>query len=110
MAALAQLSNMKAPAVCRRFLISFGMTPIQYQRRVRMQEVRRLLLIERLDLAAVRLRVGYHRPLEFVRDYRRRYAILPMEDVETGLGVGGCEVHRWALPASLLVSPIAHEG
>ena len=89
--ALAQLSNMNAPVMSHHFIASFGMTPIQYQRRLRMLEARRLLLMERLDIAAVRSLVGYHRPLAFVRDYRRRYRRTPMADAELGRAAVGCE-------------------
>jgi AraC-like DNA-binding protein len=59
-----------------------AMTPLQYQKQLRLQEARRLLLAEDLDAAAASRRVGYESPTQFSREYRRMFGAPPMRDVE----------------------------
>jgi AraC-like DNA-binding protein len=73
---------MSAGALCAHFYVGLAMTPRQFQRRLRMREARRLILVERLDIDSVRTRVGYEKPQEFVRDYQRAYGRAPLWDLE----------------------------
>ena len=59
-----------------------GMTPVQFQKRLRLQEARRLLLADDLDAATAGYRVGYGSPSHFSRDYKRLFGAPPMQDVE----------------------------
>lgn len=58
-----------------------GMSPLQYQKRLRLQEARRLMLGEGLDAAEAAFRVGYESPSQFSREYRRMFGAPPRQDV-----------------------------
>jgi AraC-like DNA-binding protein len=58
-----------------------AMSPLQYQKRLRLQEARRLMLGEGLDAAGAAFRVGYESPSQFSREYRRMFGAPPRRDV-----------------------------
>ena len=58
-----------------------AMSPLQYQKRLRLQEARRLMLGEGLDAAEAAFRVGYESPSQFSREYRRTFGAPPRQDV-----------------------------
>jgi AraC-like DNA-binding protein len=58
------------------------LSPIQYQKRLRLHEARRLMLGEGLDAAQASLRVGYESPSQFSREYRRVFGAPPRQDVD----------------------------
>ncbi len=57
------------------------MTPMQYQKQLRLHEARRLMLMERLDVGTTGYRVGYESPSQFSREYHRLYGLSPMRDI-----------------------------
>jgi transcriptional regulator GlxA family with amidase domain len=57
------------------------MSPLQYQKHLRLQEARRLMLSENLDAASAGFRVGYEDPAYFSRDYKRQFGAPPQRDV-----------------------------
>jgi AraC-like DNA-binding protein len=59
-----------------------GMSPLQFQKRQRLQEARRLMLGEHLDAASTAYRVGYDDASHFSREYKRLFGSPPMRDVE----------------------------
>ena len=58
-----------------------ALSPLQYQKRLRLQEARRLMLGEGLDAAEAAFRVGYESPSQFGREYRRLFGTPPRRDV-----------------------------
>lgn len=58
-----------------------AMSPLQYQKRLRLQEARRLLLGESIDAADAAYRVGYESPSQFSREYRRMFGAPPRQHV-----------------------------
>ncbi len=62
-----------------------AMTPLQYQKRIRLQEARSLMLGEKLDAAEAGFRVGYESPSQFSREYRRMFGAPPRQDVDAVL-------------------------
>jgi AraC-like DNA-binding protein len=58
-----------------------AMSPLQFQKQIRLQEARRLMLSENLDAAEAGFKVGYEDAAHFSRDYRRKYGERPMRDV-----------------------------
>lgn len=58
-----------------------GMSPLQYQKQVRLQEARRLMLGEHLDAASTAYRVGYEDTSHFNREYKRLFGAPPVRDV-----------------------------
>jgi AraC-like DNA-binding protein len=59
-----------------------AMSPLQYQKWLRLNEARRLMLTERLDAASAALQVGYESPTQFSREYRRRFGAPPLRDMK----------------------------
>ncbi len=59
-----------------------SMSPLQFQKHLRLHEARRLLLSEDLDAGSVALRVGYESASQFSREYRRLFGAPPMRDVK----------------------------
>ena len=59
-----------------------AMSPMQFQKQLRLQEARRLLLGEDLDAASAGYRVGYSDASHFTREYKRLFGAPPMRDVE----------------------------
>jgi AraC-like DNA-binding protein len=58
-----------------------AMTPMQYQKQLRLHEARRLMLAERLDVGSAGYSVGYQSPSQFSREYSRLYGRPPLRDV-----------------------------
>jgi AraC-like DNA-binding protein len=58
-----------------------ALSPLQYQKRLRLQEARRLMMGEGLDAADAAFRVGYESPSQFSREYRRLFGAPPRQDV-----------------------------
>ncbi len=59
-----------------------AMSPLQYQKRLRLQEARRLMLGGGLNAAEAAFRVGYESPSQFSREYRRLFGAPPRRDVD----------------------------
>ena len=58
-----------------------AMSPLQYQKQIRLQEARRLMLGEDLDAASAGFRVGYEDPSYFSRDYKKQFGAPPQRDI-----------------------------
>jgi AraC-like DNA-binding protein len=59
-----------------------AMSPLQFQKQMRLQEARRLMLGEQLDAASAGYRVGYDNPAHFSREYKSLFGAPPLRDVE----------------------------
>jgi len=79
---LARMANMSPSAFHLHFRQVTNMSPLQYQKQIRLQEARRLLSVEPTDAASVAFRVGYESPSQFSREYRRLFGRPPMKDIE----------------------------
>lgn len=78
---LAATAGMSVAAFYRHFKAITAMTPIQYQKRLRLLKARRLLLFEPRDAAAIGFSVGYESASQFSREYARMYGMPPMRDM-----------------------------
>ncbi len=58
-----------------------AMSPLQFQKQIRLQEARRLMLGEDLDAASAGFRVGYEDPSYFSRDYKKLFGTPPQRDI-----------------------------
>lgn len=58
-----------------------GMSPLQFQKTLRLEEARLILVSERADVAEVGYRVGYDDPSHFSREYKRHFGEPPLRDV-----------------------------
>ena len=59
-----------------------SMSPLQYQKQLRLLEARRLMLTEDFDAIAAAHQVGYESPSQFSREYSRMFGAPPMRDIE----------------------------
>lgn len=79
---LAKLANMSASALHAHFKAVTAMSPIQYQKQLRLQEARRRLLAESSSAESVAYEVGYASPSQFSREYVRLFGQPPRRDAE----------------------------
>lgn len=78
---LAREARMSTSSFYNYFKEITGMSPIQYQKQLRLQEARRLLLTENLEAAEAAFQVGYESPSHFSREYSRKFGLPPMKDM-----------------------------
>jgi AraC-like DNA-binding protein len=79
---LAEIANMSVSSLHRHFKEVTAMSPIQFQKQLRLQEARRLLLTESTDATDVAYQVGYESPSQFSREYSRMFGFPPIEDIK----------------------------
>ena len=72
--------GMSAASFHRHFKAVTGVSPIQYQKQMRLQEARRRLLAEAGDVASVAFGVGYESASQFTREYARAFGLSPARD------------------------------
>ena len=72
---LARHVRMSPSALHLHFKNVTALSPLQYQKRLKLQEARRLMLAENLDAAEAAFRVGYESPSQFGREYRRMFLV-----------------------------------
>lgn len=78
---LAAAAHMSPSTLHQRFKAVTALSPLQFQKRLRLQEARRLMLSGGLDAAAAAHRVGYESPSHFSREYRQLFGAPPRRDV-----------------------------
>ncbi len=79
---MAQTLGMSVSGFHHQFKAGTAMSPMQFQKRLRLQEARRLMLGEHLDAASAGSRVGYDDAAHFNREYKSLFGLPPMRDVE----------------------------
>ncbi|KOO03493.1 AraC family transcriptional regulator [Vibrio nereis] len=79
---LAAYSGMSKSAFYAHFRSMTSMTPLQFQKKLRLSEARRLMLTENLDAMATTFRVGYESPSQFSREYSRLFGAPPSKDIK----------------------------
>ena len=78
---LAERAHMSPSSLHHHFKAVTAMSPLQYQKRLRLYEARRLLLNGELDAASAAYRVGYQSPSPFSREYARLFGAPPLRDL-----------------------------
>jgi AraC-like DNA-binding protein len=78
---LAHELGMSVSSFHQHFRTATSMSPLQFQKLLRLQEARRLLLVEDLDASSAAVRVGYDDTSQFTREYKRLFGDPPMRDV-----------------------------
>jgi AraC-like DNA-binding protein len=78
---LATQVNMSTSTFHHHFRALTAMSPLQYQKWLRLNEARRLMLIEHMDAATAGFRVGYESPSQFSREYSRLFGESPIRDI-----------------------------
>jgi AraC-like DNA-binding protein len=79
--ALADRAHMSPSAFRQHFRALTGVSPLQYQKQLRLQEARQLMLNERLDAGSAAVHVGYESASQFSREYRRLFGAPPQRDI-----------------------------
>lgn len=79
---LAEMADMSPSAFHQNFKKVTLLSPIQFQKQVRLQEARRLLATEIEDVTSVAFKVGYESPSQFSREYSRLFGLPPSKDVK----------------------------
>lgn len=92
MSDLMAIANMSAPSLHRHFKALTAMSPLQYQKQIRLQEARRILVSEGHDAATVGFAVGYESPSQFSREYARLFGSPPRKHLERLLADDGALV------------------
>ncbi|AGH49721.1 MULTISPECIES: AraC family transcriptional regulator [Sphingomonadales] len=78
--AVAAEAGMSASSLHHHFRAVTAMSPLQYQKRIRLQEARRLIVAEGKDAAQAGFSVGYDSPSQFSREYARLFGAPPLRD------------------------------
>jgi AraC-like DNA-binding protein len=78
---LAAIARLSPSAFHRQFKALTSMTPLQYQKRLRLLEARRLMVADAANVEAAAFQVGYESPSQFSRDYSRTFGTPPRRDV-----------------------------
>lgn len=78
---LAKEVNLSVSTLHHRFKAVTAMSPLQYQKQLRLQEARRLMLADGLEASAAGYRVGYESASQFSREYSRLFGAPPLRDL-----------------------------
>lgn len=78
---IAAAAGMSESSLHEHFKAVTRMTPLEYQKQLRLQEARRLMLLEGASAGAASFAVGYESPSQFSREYRRLFGAPPRQDV-----------------------------
>jgi AraC-like DNA-binding protein len=79
---VASLSGMSPSSLHQHFREATAMSPLQYQKQLRLQEARRLILSRSIDAATAGHSVGYDSPSQFSREYKRLFGAPPQRDID----------------------------
>ncbi|ELB2037320.1 AraC family transcriptional regulator [Vibrio parahaemolyticus] len=80
---LASFTGMSKSSFYTHFRSMTSMTPLQFQKKLRLSEARRLMLTENLDAMAATFKVGYESPSQFSREYNRLFGAPPSKDIKS---------------------------
>jgi AraC-like DNA-binding protein len=78
---LAAEVGMSQSSLHEHFRAVTAMTPLQFQKQLRLQDARSLMLVENIDVATAAFRVGYESSSQFSREYRRHFGESPARDI-----------------------------
>lgn len=78
---LAEQARMSTSTFHHHFRSMTALSPLQFQKNLRLQEARRLMLMEHLDAATAAYQVGYESPSQFSREYSRLFGQPPLRDI-----------------------------
>jgi AraC-like DNA-binding protein len=80
---LAKIAGMGVSTLHHHFRALTAMSPLQYQKQLRLHAARERMLMDGLDAASVAFEVGYESASQFNRGYRRFFGQPPMRDIRT---------------------------
>lgn len=79
---LATRARMSISTFNHHFRSMTALSPLQFQKQLRLQEARRLMLAENIDVANAAFQVGYESPSQFSREYSRQFGLPPLRDIK----------------------------
>jgi transcriptional regulator GlxA family with amidase domain len=79
---MARKAGLSTSAFHNHFRSMTAMSPLQFQKRMRLNEARRLMLTEHVDASTAAFEVGYESPSQFSREYSRLFGAPPMRDIK----------------------------
>jgi len=85
---LAQAAGMSTSSFHHHFKAMTAMTPLQYQKQLRLLEARRLMLADGINVSSAAYQVGYESASQFSREYSRKFGAAPKRDAMELKGVG----------------------
>ena len=89
---LAEIAGMGVSTLHHHFRALTAMSPLQYQKQIRLQEARARMSIEGLDAGSAALEVGYESASQFTREYKRYFGQTPMRDTRTLRSADGAQL------------------
>ena len=101
---------MSASLLHQRFKATTAMSPLQFQKQLRLQEARRLMLMDGLEAASASHRVGYGSPSQFSREYRRLFGSRAVLFLSSVAFMGGTVAFASAASAPMLIWGRALQG
>jgi len=108
---LAAQAGMSSSTFHHHFRSMTALSPLQFQKRLRLQEARRLMLAEHMDAATAAFQVGYESPSQFSREYNRLFGAPPLRDVaglrQLAVGERGQAVMEGEVRASKQINMIS---
>ncbi len=82
MKGVAKIAGMSTSIFFKNFKETTGMSPLTYQKKIRLQEARQLLISTTNDAATVGFMVGYESPSQFSREYSSMFGLPPKKDIQ----------------------------
>lgn len=79
---LAKETGMSISTFHQHFRAMTAMSPLQFQKKLRLHEARRLMLVEQQDATTAAMQVGYESPSQFSREYKRQFGAPPLRDIK----------------------------
>jgi AraC-like DNA-binding protein len=89
---LARESGMSVSTFHHHFRAMTAMSPLQFQKWLRLHEARRLMIMESRDATTAALQVGYESPSQFSREYKRQFGAPPLRDIKSLQQLGQREI------------------
>ena len=80
---LAEIAGMGVSTLHHHFRVLTNMSPLQYQKQLRLQVARARMLVDGVDATTVAFEVGYESVSQFNREYGRLFGLPPMRDIRT---------------------------
>lgn len=84
---LANRVHMSTSSFHRHFKEVTSISPLQYHKRLRLQEAQRLLIAEGIDVGTAAYSVGYESPAQFSREYKALFGLPPRKDADSKRGM-----------------------
>ncbi len=89
---LAEIAGMGVSTLHHHFRALTALSPLQYQKQIRLQEARARMSVQGLDAGSTALEVGYESASQFTREYKRYFGETPMRDTRTLRSTDGAQL------------------